>query len=236
MRALPLLLAVLATPAAAWAQAEIVVNEDELDFQESEELLSPSEAWQQPGFRVQLSVGYGGLIGVDGPPDGALLGVEVGVGVRLDPSWSLMAAIRYEGGFDPLGGFAFSTSFEPTWHLWEGLSVSIGAGIAGMIDTGPHPDPNGGDADSIPASLTYQEAEQLVGSCYGYGTTATARVAYWVPMGHNSAFGVALRAGGQWIGCEDATGRVEADTADAIVRRQWWSHFVWGVQGGFQWR
>jgi hypothetical protein len=61
-------------------------------------------------------------------------------------------------------------------------------------------------------------------------------VEWAIVLGKRSSTTFSLESFGQWTGCSEATGLVEPDTGQAIVRRQFWPHV--GVTGslGIMWR
>lgn len=185
---------------------------------------SDREAWTRPGFRVQLGAVYGRMFGIGGAPDGRLLGPILRAGVRLDADWSLLGTLQYTAASGELSGLRYAGTLEPTWHLNRQLSLAVGVGFGGIVEgrtgrTGP--DPPIGTSDG---SYTFPGSRRPFASCEGTGVAGLARVDYAIVIGPRSATGLALEVGGQWTGCVDDTGRVEPDTAEPIVRRQFWPH------------
>ena len=185
------------------------------------------EAWREPGFRLQLGLGYGQLVGLGGAPSGSLLGPVLRVGVRLDAEWSLLSSFEYlsasaKGG---LSGLRFAGTIEPTWHFADRFSLALGLGFAGLVEgrrTGrADPDPLPG---TLVSSYTFPDARTPLPSCSGDGVTGLVRLDWLREFSSRTSTGVALEAFGQWTGCVADSGRVEPDTAQPIVRRQWWPH------------
>lgn len=188
---------------------------------------SDGAAWLRPGFRLQLGLAYGRLVGLDGAPDGRLVGPLLRAGLRLDESWSLLGSFEYlaasaDGG---LSGLRYAGTIEPTFHATPNLSVALGIGFGGIVEgrnTGRvNPDPQPGTLES---SYTFPDARTPLPSCDGVGVTGIAHVDWMFVLGPRSSTGLSLEALGQWTGCESSTGRVEPDTARPIVRRQFWPH------------
>ena len=183
------------------------------------------EAWREPGFRLQLGLAFGELVGLGGAPSGRLFGPTLRVGLRLDESWSLLAGFEYlsanaSGG---LSGLRYAGTLEPTWHVSDSFSLAIGLGFAGIVETSntgrPDPDPKGSTLDT---SYTFPDASTPLASCTGTGVTGLVRGEWTLPLGPRSSIGLSLEIDAQWTGCESDTGRIEPDTAAPIVRRQWW--------------
>lgn len=184
-------------------------------------------AWRKPGLRLELGAGYGELAGIGGAPSGRLIAAIVRVGMRLDADWSVMTAFQYasasqRGG---LSGIRFSGTIDPVWHVTDRWSLGVGIGFGGIVEgnTG-RPDPNALQRSSLNDSFTYPNASTPLPSCSGIGVATHARASWMKPLGPVSATGFALEIDGQWTGCVDNTNRVEPDTAEPIVRRQWWAH------------
>ncbi len=193
---------------------------------------SDRAAWTQPGFRLELGFVYGELVGLGGAPSGRLLGPILGVGVRLDESWSLDASFEYEsasatGG---LSGLRYAATLAPMWHVTPSLSVGVGIGVGGIVEgrtSRPDPSPLG---TTISSTYTFPDASTPLPSCSGAGVAGVVRGEWMTVLGPRSSLGVVLALDGQWTGCVDDTGRVEPDTGASIVRRQWWPH-VGGTLG-----
>lgn len=192
-------------------------------------------AWQNSGFRLGLGIVYGRLVGLRGAPSGRLIGPTVRVGLRLDPSWSVLASFQYAAASQSggLSGLRFAGTIDPTWHVTPSLSVAIGVGFGGIVegrtgrmDAAPLP-------STIDTSYTFPDSRHPIASCSGVGAAGLARVEWAYVLGPRTQTSVALEIVGQWTGCVDDTNRVEPDTGVAIVRRQWWPHtgatLAWGV-------
>jgi hypothetical protein len=193
-----------------------------------------ASAWRRPGLRLQVGAGYGELAGLDGAPSGRLIAAIVRIGMRLDADWSLLASFQYasasaRGG---LSGIRFSGTLDPVWHLTDRIELAVGIGFGGIVEgnTG-RMDPNAAQRSSLNDSITYPSASPSLPSCSGVGVAGHLRASWMRPLGAISATGFALELGGQWTGCVDDTRRVEPDTAQPIVRRQWWPH----VGGTLEW-
>ena len=68
------------------------------------------------------------------------------------------------------------------------------------------------------------------------GVAGLARAEWTFVLGPRTATGLGLEVLGQWTGCVDDTGRVEPDSGQAIVRRQWWPHVGAVGTWSFTWR
>ena len=195
-------------------------------------------AWQRPGFRLGLAFVYGDLVGLGGAPSGRLLGAKLRAGLRLDPSWSLLTSFEYslasrKGG---LGGLRFAGTLDPTWHVTRSLSVALGFGFGGIVESSA----DRMDASPLPGELetsyTFPDARTPMAACSGVGAAGLARVEWAYVLGPRASGTIALEGIGQWTGCIDDTGRVEPDTGRAIVRRQWWPHAGATLAVGVTWR
>jgi hypothetical protein len=196
------------------------------------------EAWQRSGFRLGLGLLYGDMVGLRGAPSGRLLGPWVRFGLRLDPDWSVLASFQYvsaskSGG---LSGLRFAGTLEPTWHATRNLSLALGFGFGGIVEgrTGRP------DVDPLPSTLdtsyTFPDARMPIPSCSGVGAAGVARAEWAWVLGPRSSTSISLEALGQWTGCVQNTNRVEPDTGQPIVRRQWWPHTGATLSWGITWR
>ena len=227
----------LSAPAGGAAPAK---NDDD---DEGEPRLSlPTEAdrdaWLRSGFRLGLGILYGQFAGLEGAPSGRLRGVTVRMGMRLDADWSVLASFQYALAASPggLDGLRFAGTINPTWHVTRHLSLAVGFGFGGIVE-GSTGRP---DVMPLPSSLntsyTLPGASPPLPSCSGVGAAGLARVEWTIILGPRAATSFSVEAVGQWTGCVADTGNVEADTGQAIVRRQWWPHAGATVGWGMTWR
>jgi hypothetical protein len=193
------------------------------------------EAWTRSGFRLALGLVYGELYGLGGAPSGRLLGPTIRVGMRLDPEWSIVASFQYLSASKPheLSGLRFSGTIDPTWHATRHLSLAVGFGFGGIVegrtgrpDVSPLP-------TTLDTSYTFPDASTPLPSCSGVGAVGLARAEWAYVLGPRTQTALSFEVLGQWTGCVDDTNRVEDDTGQAIVRRQWWPHagftFGWSI-------
>jgi len=220
------------------APASPSANDDEGPPRLSLPTQSDRDAWLRGGFRLSLGLTYGRLVGLEGAPSGRLLGPTVRVGVRLDADWSVFASFQYNGADAPggLAGLRFAGTIDPTWHATRNLSFALGLGFGGIVEGGS----GRSDVDPLPGAIetsyTFPSASPPLPSCNGVGVAGLARAEWTFVLGPRTATGAGLEVLGQWTGCVEDTGRVEPDSGQAIVRRQYWPHA--GVTGtwSFTWR
>ena len=231
----------IAMLAAAPARADTPKTDDDPEPKLSLPTESDRAAWLGSGFRLGLGANYGRFEGLGGAPSGHLVGAMLRAGLRLDRDWSLMSTFEYsrvkQGG--GLSGLRFSGTIDPTWHITPSFSVALGVGFGGIVegntgrpDMTPGPTMNG----AITTSYTFPDASTPLPSCSGVGITGVARAEYTYVLGPRVATGLALEAIGQYTSCVQNTGRLDADTAQAIVRRQYWPHAGFAVQWSISWR
>jgi hypothetical protein len=245
-RAAPAATTALAPPGAATALAPAsgptVFASPAADDDGPPRMSLPTESdravWKKPGFRFGLGVIYGRFFGINGPPNVQLIGPTIRLGIRLDERWSLMGSFQYlyETGASGLRGLRYAGSIEPTWHATEHLNLGVGIGFGGLVETGssrrnPPPDPT-----TLETSYTFPDARTPLPACDGVGVAGLLRAEWLYVLGPRSSTGLALEADGQWTGCVDDTGRTEPDTAQPIVRRQWWPHFGGSLAWVILWR
>ena len=228
----------VSTPSFAAAVSPAAAKDDEGPPRFSLPTESDRDAWLRSGFRLSLGAVYGRLAGLDGAPSGRLLGATVRLGLRLDAAWSLLASFQYAGASAPggLSGLRFAGTIDPTWHATRHLSLALGLGFGGIVEgrTGrPDVDPL---PDTIETSYTFPSASPPLPSCSGVGVAALARAEWTFVLGPRTATNLGLEAVGQWTGCVADTGRVEPDTGQAIVRRQYWPHVGAVGTWSFTWR
>ena len=240
---LRLLLAALAALClASGAQVRAVwADEPELEPRASLATSTPKEDWAKAGFRLELGASYGAVRGLGGAPSGGGFGVVVRVGARLDADWSLLASIRYAGVTGDTGvgllGLRYLALLEPVWHLTPTLELALGLGAAGIVEGGTGRDEvDGAGRDALVAPLTLASASPPLPSCAGVGAAASLRASWRWRIGPLASTGLDLVADGQRTLCIDDTGRVEPDSATAIVRRQWWPHLGAALMWVVAWR
>jgi len=227
-----------AAPVDAAAPAAAASKDDDGPPRLSLPTQSDRDAWLRGGFRLSLGLTYGRFIGLEGAPSGRLLGSTIRLGLRLDADWSLFASFQYNAADAP-GGLAalrFAGTIDPTWHATRNLSFALGLGFGGIVEgfSGrPDVDPL---PDAIETSYTFPRASPPLPSCNGVGVAGLARAEWTFALGPRTATGLGLEVLGQWTACVEETGRVEPDSGQAIVRRQYWPHA--GVTGtwSFTWR
>ena len=242
------LLVVLALAAPAMAEdtgtttkpsGSSVITEEKED---EPKLSLPTEAdrvaWTKSGFRLGLGLEYGHLEGLRGAPDGRLLGAVLHAGLRLDEDWSLMTTFVYASASESGGlrGLRFAGTLDPTWHVTRELSLAFGFGFGGIVEgsTGrPDVQPIG---SGLNTSYTFGGSAPPVPSCSGVGVAGLVRAAYTWVIGPRSSTGVELELVGQYTSCVAKTGRVDPDSADPIVRTQYWPHWGATLAWGFAWR
>jgi hypothetical protein len=195
-------------------------------------------AWTLPGFRLGLGLAYGELVGLRGAPSGRLLGVNLHTGLRLDQDWSLILSFDYAraSSASGLSGLRFAGTIDPTWHVTRSFSLAVGFGFGGIVEgrtNRPEIDPLPGTLDS---SYTYGSSNPPLPSCSGVGAAGLARAEYAWVIGPRGSTHVELELIGQYTKCVDATGRVEPDTAQPIVRTQFWPQTGATLSWGFAWR
>lgn len=220
------------------APAAVRADDDEDDGPVKVSMPTESDrlAWTRPGFRLQLGAVYGRLVGMDGAPDGKLLGPILRTGVRLDEDWSLLGTLQYTAASGGLSGLRYAGTVEPTWHVTRALSVAIGIGFGGIVEgRGARVGPEA-PLGTMGGSYTFPDASPAFASCQGTGVATLARVDWTFVLGPRSSTGFAAEVGGQWTGCVEDTDRVEPDSAEPVVRRQFWPHLSATLAWVVAWR
>jgi len=195
------------------------------------------DAWTHSGFRLGLGLVYGRMIGLRGAPSGRLLGPNLHAGLRLDRDWSLLASFAYEsasasGG---LSGLRFAGTIDPTWHVTPSFSLAVGFGFGGIVE-GHTGRTDMAQQAGTGTSLTLPSASPPVPSCSGVGAAGLARAEYMFVLGPRTQTNLELEVMGQYTACVDRTGAVDPDTAQPIVRTQYWPHYGVTLSWGFAWR
>jgi len=199
---------------------------------------SDRAAWRKPGFRLQLGASFGDLQGLGGAPSGLVYGALLRIGMRLDERWSILGSFQYAGasGASGLSGLRFLGTLEPTWHVLPNVSLAVGLGFGGIVESRTNradPEPL---RDTLDTSYTFVDASHPLARCSGVGVAALTRADYMFVIGPRASTGLALEVSGQWTGCVDSGERVEPDTGRPIVRRQWWPHLGGTIAWVIAWR
>ncbi len=209
--------------------------------------------WRKPGFRLELGLNYGFMGGLDGAPDGRLIGAVVRFGARIDEAWSILGSFNYasaSSGGDleglevtglkadgALSGLRFAGTIDPTWHVFRHLDLAIGLGFAGIVEGGySRPEVEPGQLENLNASYTLEGADPPVSQCQGGGVAGLVRVASRFVIGPRAATDLSLELAGQYTGCEQKAYEVDLDTGEPIVRRQWWPHLLLHAAWTVAWR
>jgi hypothetical protein len=184
------------------------------------------DAWKRAGFRLGLGFVYGRLVGLSGAPSGRLTGFMLRLGLRLDADWSVLTTFQYAlaseaGG---LSGLRFAGTVDPTWHVTAHLSLAVGLGFGGIVEGGTGRPDIAPLPSTLNSSYTLPRARPPLPSCSGVGAAGLIRAEWSFVIGPRAATSLLVEGIGQWTGCVADTGRVEPDTGQAIVRRQWWPH------------
>ena len=212
-------------------------DDDALPFKLSLPTIADRDAWRTAGFRLHLGYAYGQLFGVAGTPDAITHIILARAGVRLDADWSIMFSLAYAVASEGLIGLRFAGTIDPTWHLGDHFYLAMGGGVAGVVESESYRDePNGSQRDALVATYTFPDATPLLPTCSGMGVTALLRAGASMVIGPLASTELALQVDGQWVGCEESLGRVEPDTAKAIMRRQWWPHLGANLAWTVVWR
>ena len=206
------------------------------DFIESEQILSTNDLWKQDGLRVDLAYYDATVSGFAERPSGLIQGIHIGVGTRLDESWSLDGVLRYGLGKSGLGGLNFSGSISPTYHIY-GFGLGLGVGVIGVDEQSemrrdPYPELN----NEVVASYTLPKDSATLSSCSGFGPMVLLNALYRFPVTTVFAFKVGAQIDLARLACEQDTDRVEPDSAQGIVIRQYWDRWSWSLFGGLSWR
>ena len=237
MRNAVVLVAMLAAPAFADDKSPPKPDEDP-----EPKLSLPTEAdrlaWQRSGFRFSLGAVGGQFSGANGAPSGRLIGATIRAGVRLDPTWSILASIEYASVYraDNLNGFRYYGTIDPTYHATPNLALAVGFGFGGIVegDTGrpdPEPLPN-----KLDVSYTFPDAHAPVASCHGLGAAGLVRGEWSMVLGPRTSTAIALEVDAQWTACTDETGNIDTDNGTQIVRRQYWAHTGVTLGWSLMWR
>ena len=229
----------LGLPSLAHAQAPAAAeDDDDFKFVVSLPTTDDRQAWQSPGFRMEIGYGRGGLWGAQAAPDADTYAALIRPGVRLEGPWSLYTSLAYAVALGGMSGVQYAVTVEPVFHLSDAVRLGVGVGFGGIIEGGAaaRGEPDAVQRDALVGNQTLSSSDRPLQSCSGSGPVGVARLEWWVVMGPLSSVGLSFEGGWHRTGCEDDTGRVEPDTGDAIVRRQWWSHQSWRTSLLFGWR
>lgn len=144
----------------------------------SEIVPTATEAWEEPGFRIQLRFGTESMVPTDPvfarfATDRRHFSVAVEPGVRLNRWWSVAGAFRYTILTDGVG-LRWTGTADVNFHPFHGLQVGTGVGYGGMLGK----------------------------LCEGSGVAFLTRTAWLLPMGTVFAMGPAIQMDWQTTSCE----------------------------------
>ena len=205
-------------------------------FKESEQILSDTERWRSPGFRLGLAYHESVISGLDTTPSGEIRGVQIHLGARLEREWSIDGDLRYGVGRGALGGLIFSGMLSGAWH-WLDLSVALGVGVAGYAEQADvRVNHYAMLMNEVVASYTLPQKSPPLAQCVGFGPMTGFKLSYQLPLTQITALQLGARVDLARVGCEQDTERVEPDTAQGIVLRQYWTSWSWSWLAGIAWR
>lgn len=185
----------------------------------SEVLQTPSEAWAEPGFRVQLRVGSEQFTPLNLAPQASGISLTAEPGIRLSRFWSLSAALRYTILDGDMSGLRWTTTVDLGFHPWGGLFMAAGVGYAGIL----------------------AQSFGLYSDCMGSGVAVVGRLGWLFPVGELFATGPVIQTDLQWTRCgsDDEIAAVRADDFEdgdwmvmerpASTWRHRSLHFAWSL-------
>lgn len=216
--------------------SEIVNPIEPKEFVESEQIISTSELWKEEGLRVDLAYFESKVSGLYSSPNGLIQGVQIGLGTRIDQQWSLAGTLRYGVGSEGLSGLNFSGLLSTVFH-WYGIGLGLGIGLIGVEERfNARADQHQVLASEIVASYTQAEHHPLLSRCVGFGPMTALTALYRLPITTVFGLKVGVNIDLARLACEQSTDRVEPDTAESIVIRQYWDRWSWSFFGGLTWR
>ena len=198
--------------------------------------MSNTQLWQSPGLRVDLAYVETQVTGLSGSPSGLIQGIQIGIGTRLDTEWSLAGSLRYGIGREALSGLNFSGLLSSILH-WHGLGLGLGIGVVGVDErpnTRPESYPN--LSNDILSSYTLSQADPPISRCSGFGPLMGVNLLYRLPISQVFGLKFGTQIDRSRIACEQDTYRLEPDTAQGIVIRQYWDRWSWSWYGALTWR
>ena len=209
----------------AWASPALA---DEPVARVSEELLTAGEAWEEPGFRIQLQVGTEDLKAAGALPAGSGLSLTAEPGFRLSRWWSISADLTYTIVGGGMQGLRWSGTFGPTFHPWSGLFLTAGAGYGGLMVN------------------AYQDF--FTSSCTGAGFAIGAKAGWLFPVGSLFATGPVVGTQTQWVRCSNISETGGGDPMPETEGGDWgpwelgpaapkvWRHQTFHIGWSLAWR
>lgn len=187
-------------------------------------------------MRVDLAYIETRVQGLNPSPSGLIQGIQIGLGTRLDSTWSLSTALVYGVGSEGLSGLNFSGHLSAIYH-WYGVGFGLEVGLVGVDEReGARSERYPGLANEIVDSYTLTDSTAPLSYCSGFGPLTGLTLLYRLPL--STVFGLKLgtRLNRARLSCEQETDRVEPDQAQAIMIRQYWDRWSWSLFGGLTWR
>ena len=186
----------------------------------SEDQDMPDAGWIEPGFRLQLHSGYEMLEALHHEPRSVGIPIVLTLGLRQSEHWSGELGLQYSllSGSN-LDGLRWAFTLGPQWHIWEGLSLGLAAGYAGL--------------DGNLFAYTDEAGIAISGHCRGHGAIGHLQLRYLFVLGNTSAMGPIVQVELQGLQCN-------ADTATSVgstgINPPWWWHRSMSFNWAFAWR
>ncbi|MGI5861334.1 MAG: hypothetical protein ACOX6T_04655 [Myxococcales bacterium] len=191
-------------------------------------------AWLQPGLRVELAIEYGVLLPHGPAPRIGGFTAHVRPRLRIDELWSIAATFGYTVVRGDYQGVRWSAVVEPIFHPIPSLGISLALGYGGLSVTRTSGSfPVGSSTET--GSRTLSDGERLY-ACSGGGWVSQARVEYLAVVGPLFSTGPYLVADGQWTGCEQSFGKIDRETGEQAMGRQWWLSLGGAIGWWLSWR
>lgn len=191
-------------------------------------------AWNETGFRLQLGYGLGRQFAIEALPEFTTHAMIVRGGVRLSEDWSLFGHLRYEVAVGDASGLRYAGTIEPTYHITDGFTMSLGLGVGGLIVSVD--EPTRGQRDRSGPPRTRIESTPPLNECTGTGVVATARLEYSFVLGSLGATGPAIWTDVQYTACTAEVAGVNPETGGPSKVKQYWHHHSGAVGWFFSWR
>jgi len=218
----------LTTPRADTAEVE--PNTEKYTLKENNTDISVETLWNNPGFRLQLALGYhqGHIQVLDESIQG--FGFVVRPTYHFSHSLSTSITLGYEVLVGEITGIRWFSTADIGWKIWRGLQISMGIGFGGLMSKCK--------SDACYNRLQSYDYDDLapIDTCNNAGLALNAELSYLFLVGPTFSTGPLIYTDWQFTTCEEDVGLHDPDTGREIRQKANWSHFALFSGWWFAWR
>ena len=198
---------------------EVDPNTEKYTLKENKTDIPAETLWDNPGFRLQLGLGYhqGHVQVLDEPTRG--FGFMVQPAYHFGRYLTTSITLGYEVLMNEVTGIRWFSTADIGWKIWRGLQISLGLGFGGLMSKCKS------DAcyDRM-MNYAYNKLEPIV-DCNNSGLALSAELSYLFVVGPTFSTGPVIYTDWQFTTCEEGIGLHDPETGREVTQKEDWTHF-----------